>query len=198
MKISIISASSRAGSQSLKVSEYLESRLKESGVETALIDLNTHRLPLYDVTSEGEWKQTWTAIESELDGSGGFIFVSPEWDGMFSTALHNLFNYVASGSVKNVMAHKPAMLVGVSSGMGGAYPIEQLRMVGPKNTHFVVSPENLRFAHVGEALVDGEITIEALRKRADYALKILVAYSEAFSTVRTSGILNFEEFGSGV
>lgn len=198
MKISIISGSSRAGSQSLKVSDYLENKLKESGLQTSLIDLNEHRLPLYDDTPDGQWKQTWSAIEDELNTSDGFIFVSPEWDGMFSASLHNLFNYVASGSAKNVMAHKPVMFVGVSSGMGGAYPIEQMKMIGQKNTHFVVSPENLRFANVGEALVDGEITVESLRKRADYALKILVKYSEALSTVRNSGVLNFEEFGSGV
>lgn len=198
MKIVVVSGSTRAESQSLKVAEYLKSRLEDFGTETDLVDLNVHRLPLYDDSESGPWQEIWNPIESKLENADGFVLVSPEWDGMFSVGLHNMFNYVASGSTKNTMAHKPVTLVGVSSGMGGVYPIAQLRMTGSKNTHYVVSPESLRFAKVKDVLVDGRIVVNGLRERTDYALKVLIKYAEALAPIRRDELLDFNKFGSGV
>ncbi len=198
MMIVVISGSMRVESQSLKVAEYLKIRLESFSAETDLVDLNVHRLPLYDDSESGTWQENWNPIEKQLEHADGFVLVSPEWDGMFSVGLHNMFNYVASGSTKNTMAHKPVLLVGVSSGMGGVYPIAQLRMTGPKNTHYVVTPENLRFAHVKDVLVDGRIVIEGLRNRTDYALQVLIEYAVALGPIRRGNLLDFKKFGSGV
>lgn len=199
MKIALISGSTRSNSQTLNVVNYLANRLNDLGAETMLVDLNESRLPFYDDTESGEWEKIWRPIESMLAQADGFVFATPEWDGMFSAGLHNLFNYAASAAPqKNTMAHKPAALVGVSSGMGGVYPLAQLRMAGPKNTHYVVSPENLRFANVKDVLVNGTITVDALRDRADYAMKVLIEYAKALKSVRESGVLDMGTFGSGV
>ncbi|MDQ3093897.1 MAG: NAD(P)H-dependent oxidoreductase [bacterium] len=197
MKISVISGSTRSGSKTLEVSEYLAKSLKESGVDVELIDLNELRLPLYDDDSVKQDK-TWLKILPKLQSSDGFIFASPEWDGMFSVGLHNLFYYTASATGTKPLAHKPVLLVGVSSGMGGAYPIAQMKSVGQKNNHFVVIPENLRFAQVGDALVDGEIVIQGLKSRTKYSLKILVEYAKAIKVVRDSESIDLKTFASGV
>ncbi len=197
MKIVVVSGSMRDKSQSYSVAEYLQKRLAGMELDADLVDLNKQRLPLFDDSDTGEWQKIWEPMEEVLAKADGFVFVTPEWDGMFSAGLHNLFNYVASGSDKNTMAHKPVMLVGVSSGMGGAYPLAQLRMTGPKNTHFVVSPENLRIAQVKEVLVDGEIVVDGVRERAEYSLKVLIEYAKALKPIRESDILDLKKFGSG-
>lgn len=198
MKVAIISASTRKNSQSRNVSEYLKGLFQSEDIDTAVIDLSEQVLPIYDDSENGDWQSVWQPIENSLSESDAFVLVSPEWDGMFSAGLHNMFNYVASGSSANPMAHKPAMLVGVSSGMGGAYPIAQMREVGPKNTHFVVSPENLRFAKVKEVLVDGQVTVNGLRERAEYSVKVLIEYAKALNQVRDSDVIDMEKFGSGM
>jgi len=195
MKIVIISGSTRPDSQSLKVAEYLRSQLENLAANTAIVDLNTQRLPLFDDSKDGLWQEVWTPIEEQLLAADGFIFVSPEWDGMFNVGLHNMFHYTTA---KHVLAHKPTMLVGVSDGMGGAYPLAQLRTVGSKNTHFVVSPESLRISKVKEVLVNGEIVIEGVKQRAEYSLKVLLEYAKALKMVRDSGVIDLKNFGSGV
>lgn len=191
----VVSGSVRPNSESRKIADYLAKRLLDLPVEISLVDLNERRLPLYDDSKAGPWEEVWAPIENELASADGFIFVSPEWDGMFNVGLHNMFHY----AVKNrVLDHKPVMLVGVSDGMGGAYPIAQMKMMGPKNTHYVVSPESLRISKVKEILIDGEITVEGVRERADYALKVLVEYAKALRPIRESSTLDFKKFGSGV
>ncbi len=196
MKIVFVSGSVRSDSQSRKVTDYLAGRLNDA-MEVKIVDLNEHRLPLYDDSTDGPWQEIWGPIENELMSADGFVVVSPEWDGMFSVGLHNMFHYVTK-TKNHVMAHKPVMLVGVSDGMGGAYPIAQLKAIGAKNTHYVVSPEGLRISKVKEVLVNGEIVVDGVRERADYSLKVLVEYAKALKQVRDSDIIDFKKFGSGV
>ncbi len=193
MKIIVISGSTRPDSQSRKVAEYLDKKLVELGAQTELVDLNESRLPIFDNSSSGPWEEVWNPIKAALESADGYVFVSPEWDGMFSVGLHNMFHYAG-----NALAHKPVTLASVSDGMGGIYPLAQLRATGPKNTHYVVTPENLRFSDVNNLLVNGEITQDGVRARADYALKILIAYAEALKQIRDSGIVDLEQFKFGV
>ncbi|MDQ2973390.1 MAG: NAD(P)H-dependent oxidoreductase [bacterium] len=197
MKITVVSGSTRNGSKTLEVSSHLKKLLKDSDVDVELIDLNEMRLPLYDDDTVKQNK-TWVEMLPKLQSSDGFIFASPEWDGMFSVGLHNLFYYTASATDTKPLAHKPVLLVGVSAGLGGAYPIAQMKSMGQKNNHFVVIPENLRFAHVGDALVDGEIKIQGLKARTEYSLKILIEYAKAIKVVRDSSFTDIKTFASGV
>lgn len=197
MKIVVVSGSVRDGSQSRKVADYLQERLADMDVEAGLVDLNKQRLPLYDHSDEGPWQDIWAPIEKELSDADGFVFVSPEWDGLASVGLHNMFHYTTK-TKNHVLAHKPVMLTSVSTGMGGAYPLAQLRSAGPKNTHYVVSPENLRVSKVKEVLIDGDMVVDGVRERADYSLKILIEYAKALRQVRAAGILDYEKFASGV
>jgi len=163
------------------------------GTTARVIDLNEDRLPLYDDSETGDWQAVWQPISAKLESADGFVFVSPEWDGMFSVGLHNMFHY--SGQL---LAHKPVMLVSVSSGIGGVYPLAQLRMAGPKNRHYVVTPENLRISDVGNVLVDGQIVQEGVRERANYSLRVLIEYAKALAVVRSSGVIDFVKFKNGV
>lgn len=192
MKITIISASTRNNSQSRRVSEYLSERLTELKIKSGILDLSENRLPLYDDTEEGSWKDLWDEMSKVLEKSDGFIFVSPEWDGMFSAGLHNMYHYV-----DKELADKPILVVGVSSGRGGAYPIQQMRMMGYKKK-FVVIPESLFYDHITESLVDGAFMDSRNTVRTNYALRVLVEYTKALASVRKSGVIDNEKFPYGL
>lgn len=194
MKIVVISASTRAQSESLKVATFIEGSLKKLNQEVNIIDLYALQLPLFDDTWSGEWLERWQNIDSLLRDSDGLVFVLPEWNGTAGAGIINLLLYID----KHQIAHKPAMLVGVSSGRGGAYPLLDMRLVGYKNTRYVVIPESLIISRVKEAFVDGELVEEPLRQRAEYGLKMLLSYAEALQNVRNSPDLDFETFSSGV
>ncbi len=193
MKIIIISASTRNNSQSRRVSDYLSSRLTELKIDNNILDLNEKRLPLYDDTEEGPWKELWGQISNSLEQSDGFVFVSPEWDGMFSVGLHNMYHYA-----DKELADKPVLAVGVSSGRGGRYPLQQMRTMGYKNKNFVVIPESLYYDHIKENLIDGTFTDNRATERTDYALKVLVEYAKALVAVRKSGVIDNEKFPNGL
>lgn len=194
VKIIIFQGSTRDNSQSRKVSEYLENMQESIDFSAEIIDLYQLNLPIYDDTKEGKWSAKWNPVLDKIKESDGFIFVSPEWDGMASVGILNMLHYVPNDS----MAHKPVMLVGVSNGRGGSYPLAQMKQMGPKNKHYVISPENLIFGDVEKVLVDGEVLVEGLAKRAKYSLIILKEYAKALKNVRESGIPDFVNFKNGV
>ena len=192
MIITVISGSTRKDSQSRRVCDYLAGRLAHLGVETAVVDLHEKKLPLYDDAGEGAWKPVWEEVSGTLEKSDGFVFVSPEWDGMMSVGIHNLFHYA-----DKEMADKPVLPVGVSSGRGGRYPLQQMRIMGYKNKRFVVIPESLFFDYVEKGLVDGALTDARATERADYALRVLMEYARALASVRASGTIDYAKFPSG-
>jgi len=193
MKITIISGSTRENSQSRQVSNYLAKCLIKCEIENTILDLSEKRLPLYDATEEGPWKNMWGEMSDLLKQSDGFVFVSPEWDGMFSVGIHNLFHYV-----DREMADKPVLTIGVSSGSGGRYPLQQMRTMGYKNKRCVVIPESIFYDHITEHLVDGVFTDNRITERTDYALKVLAEYAKALSVVRESGVTDYEKFPNGL
>ena len=65
--------------------------------------------------------------------------MTPEWNGMATPAIKNFFLYFSS----SVLFHKPALIVTVSAGHGGAYPVIELRSSGYKNTKLCYIPEHV-------------------------------------------------------
>lgn len=195
MNVCVISASMRKKSQSRKVSDYLCRRLNAFNNNAWVLDLYETKLPMFD---DGETQaENINEVLRQIDDAEAYVFVSPEWNGMMSHGLINMFHYV-----KHQMSNKPAMLVGVSSGRGGAYPIADMKLLGQKNKHFVISPENLIVSNVKEIFNDDSqdenIPDILVKKRADYSLRVLVEYAKALKQVRDSGIIDLEAYPNGV
>jgi NAD(P)H-dependent FMN reductase len=193
VKITIISASTRAGSASLRVAEYIQAQYAAQQIEANILDLNTSRLPLYDDSESGPWQEVWRPMSEQLAAADGYVFVSPEWNGTTGPGLINLMLYAGTE-----LAHKPVMLVGVSSGRGGTYPLADMRLMGYKNRHYVIIPENAIVQHVEETLVDGQMTDGWVRDRLQYGTTVLVEYAKALAQVRQSGVLDLVKFKNGV
>ena len=199
MNISIISASHRINSQSKKISDILHSNLLKinSDLDIYNLDLGDKSLPLWlpdKKNGKGVWGDTWKSISDNLIKSDGFILVVPEYGGMATPAAKNIFLLCSNGE----FAHKPGLIVSVSSGNGGAYPISELRSSSYKNTHVMWIPENIIIRNVEEFNpgAHGDNIPEWLDNRIHYVLKLFLAYSSNMRPLRD--IVNRKDFGNGM
>ena len=199
MKISIISASHRINSQSRKISSFLKDNLIkiDSKLDTNILDLADAALPLWSPDKKdgiGVWGDTWISISNSLNMSDGFILVVPEYGGMATPAAKNIFLLCGNGE----FAHKPGLIVSISSGNGGAYPISELRSSSYKNTHLMWIPENIIIRNVEEFNpgAHGKNIPEWLDNRIDYVLKLLLTYASNMKPIRE--IVNRKDFGNGM
>ncbi len=201
MKIAIISGSHRHNSQSLKVAQHIQKTLPEEN-NTWLYSLEGNPLPLWD---EGVWdgEQKWldilTPIREQLSSCDALVIISPEWHGQVPAGLKNFFLLFG----KNEMGHKPALIVSVSSGIGGSYPVAELRMSSYKNSRICYLPEHVIIRDVETVLNDNaadnnERSDKYIRERLQWSLAILNEYAIALKGVRDSGITQNEQFGNGM
>lgn len=203
MKIAIISGSHRHNSQSLKVARHVQKTLQtDSQNDTWLYSLEDNPLPLWD---EGVWngEQKWldilTPIREQLSSCDALVIITPEWHGQVPAGLKNFFLLFG----KNEMGHKPALIVSVSSGVGGSYPIAELRMSSYKNSRICYIPEQLIIRDVESVLNDNGADNDTrsdpyIRERLQWSLNILNEYAVALKQVRDSGVTQTDKFGNGM
>ena len=195
LNIALVAGSSRSNSQSSKVARFLRQRLIQQGLctqeQSSLIDLGLAPLPLWPAEDAGPWG----LYSQQLQAADALIIVAPEWNGMACPAIKNFFIYAG----KAELAHKPGLLVGVSSGIGGAYPISELRASSYKNCRLCYLPEHLIVRQVEAVLNTPQAASEEdqrIRNRIDYALDILGKYGQALQPVRAS--IDLSQFATGM
>ncbi|MBB4843209.1 NAD(P)H-dependent FMN reductase [Paucibacter oligotrophus] len=199
MNILIISGSPRVGSNSEKVAKYLAGVLEgQSGVAADILQLHEGAprpwtSSFWDANSNEavEWKKLSTRLQS----ADGFVIVSPEYAGMAPPGLMNLI--LKCGIPET--GHKPALLVGVSSGSGGVYPLAQLRQFGFKNNFLCMLPFSVIVRNANDALGGHEKSERSdaeLSARLGHGCALLCAYAQALAQVRASEI-NFSKYPYG-
>lgn len=204
MKIGIIIGSHKVQSQSAKVAEFVKNRIGSLVTEGTvyLLDLGKTPLPLWDESkwqSGGAVKEAFLPVSNELSGCDAFVVISPEWSGMVPAALKNFFLLCDAGE----LAHKPALIIAVSSGMGGAYPVAELRMSSYKNTFINYIPDHIVIRSV-EQLLNGDSANPDtsgdlyVRDRLDYSVRILEEYAKALMAVRNSGVVDRKKYPFGM
>lgn len=200
MKVSIIVGSHRHESQSARVGHFAEAELKKLGVETYVFSLADNPLPLWD---EGVWQGTeqwskiWSPISKQLKESSAIVVVAPEWSGMVPAGLKNFFLLCSSAEI----GHKAGLLIGVSSEVGGSYPIAELRMSSYKNTRLCYIPDHVIVRSVEKMLIGdtpADSHDEQVRARITYCLKLLKEYGKALDSVRESGVIDYKNFPHGM
>ncbi len=200
MKIGVIVSSLRKESQSAKVGDFLVSKLKEMSVDTWVLDLGKNPLPLWEEeppNGKDVWEGIWKPLDSDLKTSDGFVVITPEYNGMASPALKNFFLHAGFAQ----LGHKPGLLVSVSAGRGGAFPIYELRGSSYKNSKICYIPEQLIFRDTEHLLNGPESHSEEdkfIRDRSLFALRVLLAYGTALSEVRESGVVSHSRFQNGM
>ena len=197
MKIAIISCSHRQQSESNKVSKYLESQLMARELAVFRHDCGDQPLPLWTPDLDKSGHRVWEQVSSELYAADGLILVTPEWHGMATPQTKNFFLWVGGSKL---LAHKPGLIVSVSAGRGGAYPVTEIRSSSYKNTKINWIPEHLIVRQVESVLNDRVSSSkgdEYIRDRIEYVLSHLTLYAEAMSDLRQL-VPQDSRFGSGM
>jgi len=203
MKISIINGSHRENSQSLKVAKYIQGVL-DAGIseQSWLCSLASNPLPLWDQgvwDGDPKWQELLPPIKEQLSSSDAFVVITPEWHGQVPAGLKNFFLLFG----KNELGHKPALIVSVSAGDGGAYPVAELRMSSYKNSRICYIPEHVIVRHVEKVLNDSAEDNDArsdpyIRERLQWSLNMLKQYAMALKQVRDSGATETDKFKNGM
>lgn len=198
-KVTVIVGSHRNDSQSGKVGRVIANKLEAmDGVDSvSTLDLATADLPFWQESYTDEEQARIKQTREQLRESDAFVVIAPEWNGMVPSALKNLFLLYSAGE----FAHKPALIASVSAGIGGTYPVTELRSTTYKNSRICYIPEHLIFRDVESIFnEDSDNSNDAHRymsERTDYALDYLVLYSNSLKHVREQQPVN-KEFGNGM
>ena len=186
-KIGIIIGSIRENAQSARIGDFILDQIKklDPNCDVEIFALRTLDVPFW---TEDKWKSdsemvaNWSPISKDLKSCDGFVVISPEWAGMVPPHLKNFLLMCDSGE----LAHKPAQIVAISSGMGGAYPIAELRMSGYKNNFITWLPDHVILRNVATLLVDeqpSKLDI-SVTDRIQYSMTFLLEMSTAMKPVR--------------
>lgn len=202
MKFFVLSGSHRVEAQSLKVARYLEVALPQEvqGAEVFLYSLSGNPLPFWDEAHGGAPDELWEPISRELQAADALVIVSPEWNGMATPGVKNFLTLCSATEI----GHKPGLIVTVSAGRGGSYPVAELRMSGTKNNRLAWLPEHVIVQHVENSLnsPDGSPDLakedSTIRARLRYGARLLGAYATALRAVRASGVVDHKTFRSGM
>jgi hypothetical protein len=186
----------------MKVARHIEKTL-QSGIceETWLYSLEGNPLPLWDEgvwDGEQEWQEILTPLREQLSSCDALVVITPEWHGQVPAGLKNFFLLFG----KHELSHKPALIVSVSAGAGGAYPVAELRMSSYKNSRLCYIPEHVIIRDVESILNEtgenDERSDSYICERLEWSLNILKQYAIALKAVRDSGVTMTEKFGNGM
>lgn len=177
MKFVVISTSQRMDSMSLSVSKRIGDALSHDHNVANICDLSVLQLPFFDPGAAQQIKEANREFFDLVREADGVVLVTPEWDGMASPAAKNLMMYLTRGEV----AHKCGLLVSVSSGINGAYPISELRSSSYKNTFINWVPMHLIFRMQSGTQIAAQ---EFLPKQFGPTLSAFQEYCRALSRAR--------------
>ena len=204
MKISIISGSHRNPSQSAKIGHYIKNILSEkfSDSDPFLYLLADNPLPLWDQSvweDDESWNQRLAPLKQQFSESDAFVIITPEWHGQVPSGLKNLFLLFN----RFELGHKPAFIVSVSSGAGGAYPVAELRMSSYKNNRLCYIPEHLIIRDVENVFNEkpednDEKSDMYYKERLNWGLEILMGYAKTLKTMRAETQIHHDKFSNGM
>ena len=140
------------------------------------------------------WKTDYEIISSKLKSADGFVFVVPEYGGMATPNAKNFFLIFNNGE----LFHKPGLIVSISSGNGGAYPISELRSSSYKNSHIMWIPENIIIRNVNHFFPGkhGKLIPDWIDERIKYSCNLLIKYSEYLKPIQN--YINRKDFSNGM
>ena len=199
MKISLISTSHREKSQSARISKILENFILEIDhkIKCYSLDMYESKIPLWTSNRKENikfWEKDFKNISNELGTSDGFVMIVPEYGGMATPNSKNMFLLFNNGE----LFHKPGLIVSVSSGNGGSYPISELRSSSYKNSHIMWIPENIIIRNVEQFCPGnhGVLIPNWIDDRIKYTCNLLIKYAEYLKPIQQS--INRKDFSNGM
>lgn len=202
MKYIIVSGSNRKDSQSLKVSKYIKEKIEKEGDSSEILNFEKQPLEMWTEDmwdKDSEQYKKWQTLSEKIKQSDGLVFVSPEWNGQTSPVLKNFLMHLSFSEV----AHKPALIVGVSSGVSGTYPIAEMRAFSAKNSGLLYIPDHVIVRDVNNVLNDTSLDSErtndfSIKKRIERSLSILNFYGKHMKNLRDEADFDFSDYPYGM
>ncbi|OCX54677.1 NADPH-dependent FMN reductase [Mucilaginibacter sp. PPCGB 2223] len=114
--VTIIAATNRPGSSTLKVAKYYQKTLAAKGLDTGLLSLTELPDTLIATDLYGKRSEAFKPIQQLVSATEKFLFVIPEYNGSFPGVLKV---FIDACSFPQSFYDKKAALVGVSSGKYG-------------------------------------------------------------------------------
>jgi NAD(P)H-dependent FMN reductase len=180
MKITIISSSTRKGRVSHRIALALEKQIARVGHEARVIDLLELELPRFSerYSYMPEKPQSWKETMDTLLGSDGIIFLTPEYNGSFSSGLKNFIDVFAKKGFRGKPIGVATGSTGTMGGMRAAYQLQQVILslfAYPQPQMLTVGEMQDRFDETGE------ITDEEFRPRFESYVNQFVEFCAKLS-----------------
>ena len=180
MKITIISSSTRDGRVSHRIALALKKQIEKVGHQATIIDLLELDLPLFKerFPKVKDKPENWQPTMDQLLASDGIIFLTPEYNGSFSSGLKNFIDVFAKKGFRN----KP---IGVATGsdgkMGGiraAYQVQQVIL----SLFAYPQPQMLTVGKMGDKFDErGDLIDEDFRDRFEGFVDHFLAFTTKIS-----------------
>lgn len=192
IKVTILSGSSRAGNNTLRVSRAIQRICREQGAHADIIDFKDYDIPFPNAGSVHPDALTTfqhKLIHSWRDTSLVFM-VSPEYNWFPSAEIINMIHQLGNHTFRDLFDNKVFATAGVSTGRGGRIPTVQLSYVLDKiisvfETHAITCPKKFESqfsTHVldenGNSLGNAEYD-HGITKYVNYALALAHKWSGA-------------------
>jgi len=172
MKLTIVSSSVRVERKTHKVAKALFDLATERNIEASLVDLQTIDLPEFGKPLNEHKLALKNQLQEQLMASEAFIFVTPEYNGFFSSALKSFVDYFSNGPFKNKKIGVATVTSGPLGGIRAAQML-QLQILGL----FGLPIPNMLLT----GLVDKKINDEYEILEMDYLSKVN-SYLDQFSS----------------
>jgi NAD(P)H-dependent FMN reductase len=114
--ITIIAATNRPNSNTLKVAKYYQRQLKEKGTDTNLFSLEHLPIDVLNTDMYGKRSEAFQEIQNMIYNTEKFLFIMPEYNGSYPGVLKVLID---ACNFPDSFYDKKAALVGISSGKYG-------------------------------------------------------------------------------
>lgn len=129
MHIAILSASTRINRQSHRVALALARYIETQGVHTAaVLDLAEYKLPIFEevLHRHPNPPEALTDFAQEVRQADAFLFVSPEYNGSYTSALKNAVDYLKENEFSKKVIGVASVTTGALGGMRAALAMQQL------------------------------------------------------------------------
>lgn len=129
LQIGCLVGSLAQGSLNRRLAEALAARAPE-GVK--ITEITIGELPLFNRDMEADCPQSAARFKAEVAATDALLFVTPEHNRSIPAALKNAIDFASHPRGTNVLAHKPAAILGASPGaVGTAAAQAHLRSILP-------------------------------------------------------------------
>lgn len=129
MHLTIISSSTRLNRASHRVALALEQTIQAAGIHSAeVLDLAEYRFPLLEevLHRHPNPPDGLADFAEKIRASDAHIFVSPEYNGSYTSALKNAVDYLKEGEFARKVIGVASVTTGALGGIRGALAMQQL------------------------------------------------------------------------